>query len=326
MVSSLTGQGIKAENIRGQERKTGINAEDLAIIRALALSTKADLKGDNLGSLELLFFPLHTPKPLSAEIKVHEIIKGKGDLTPILSTLLPVLAKTWGYSQLNIITHTHPLSEVNYDFFEHLVLNLYKKQGLYAFSNLRSTTFDKKSMGEVYVEVEPSSYLGNLWEERGKIKNIKIVLCEGGLLPKTQKDIIACVSGLLKGHSVEPFIQIIPLNSKTIGFSLTLVAEFERGLGGFSFCQNDLDSFEDDIQKLYGEFEEWLNSQTTLSPNLLPYALIPMVFSKESSVLTTSKLTPEAQTIIWTLKQIIPLKLTVTKSADKNFKISFQPS
>lgn len=328
VVSCLIKQGIKIENIRGQERKTGINSEDLALIRLLSLSTEADIEGNHLSSSELLFLPKHSPKALKYELRVHEMIKGKGqnNATIILASALLVLAKTKDYSHLNIQAHTHASSGEHYDFFEHLILNLYKKQGIHTFPHLRSTTFDKKSMGEVSIEIEPSIYLSNIWEDRGRLKVIKIILSEYKLPLEIQKNIVNQLSEHLKKYDIEPFIQVIPLNSKNMGFSITLLAEFENGLGGYSICKSEVSNLKDDVQSLYNQFEEWMESKTTLSPNLLPYALIPMIFSDLESIFITSHLESSVRDMIWTLKQMIPLKLTITETLEKKFKVCFKPS
>lgn len=141
-----------------------------------------------------------------------------------------------------------------------------------------------------------------------------------------QKNIVNQLSEHLKKYDIEPFIQVIPLNSKNMGFSITLLAEFENGLGGYSICKSEVSNLKDDVQSLYNQFEEWMESKTTLSPNLLPYALIPMIFSDLESIFITSHLESSVRDMIWTLKQMIPLKLTITETLEKKFKVCFKPS
>ena len=169
-LSALTQQGVILQNIRDLERKPGLKTEDLILIEGLAKLCRAKVVGNKVGAQELHFIPQSYLKASDFSLSLP------GSVVKMLQFLLPVLARSASYSKVTLQGEVYSNHLYAYDHFEHLLLTLYRKFGLYAYPKLLRFGFGRMAKGEVEVEVEPSKFQSLEWSERGPLRAVRSIL------------------------------------------------------------------------------------------------------------------------------------------------------
>lgn len=312
-MSALTEQGLSLHSIRGAMRRPGLNAEDLTFIQALAESTGQNLEDLNLGDDRLTFLPLHGPHAIRMTLDVHSHDKGMhpGSACVIGHALVPVLSQAGAMSRLTLIGETHGSSVLSYDSFEQATLALHRRQSLYAFPSLVEAGFGYGSRGKLHLEIEPGPFEAIQWTKRGLVKECGIVVTynnvESGLLEE-QAEI---ASAELKAKGLKPSIESHEVHAKDRGASLTVWARCERGGGSGSAHLGKGLGISHLAETALRGFCEWHDSEAALDPYLADQVLIPAAFAPEKSVFSTSQITRRLTTMVWAIKQFLPIKATV---------------
>ncbi len=89
-LAALTGKAVRLENIRAGRSQPGLRPQHLTAVRALALITRANLTGDDIGSCRLTFSPQGI-FPGNYVFDVAEKTGSAGSVCLVAQTLLPVL-------------------------------------------------------------------------------------------------------------------------------------------------------------------------------------------------------------------------------------------
>ncbi len=317
-MATLTQQGVFIKNIRGAERKPGLSVEDLTLIEALAKVCRAKIEGAEFGSKQVQFVPEIYPKAMDQAFSIYDYIEGPvtGSVSKIFEVLLPILSRTGSYSQLSILGEAYPSGVDSYDRFEHLTLSLYKRFGLYAFSHLMSSGFGHRTRGEVQVDVEPSGFLPLEWEVRGALWHIKAIMSVSNLKKAEIFQYEKAINKLFSRSDFVPEIEVIEIPSSNAGLCLTLLAEFENGLGGLSVMSYKKELPKNLVQKAYDEFENWYLSDATVDANLALQFLILAAFSPGKSSMIVPSLSDPLLAMTWVIKQFLPIKITLTEESN----------
>ena len=64
-------------------------------------------------------------------------------------------------------------------------------------------------------------------------------------------------------------------------------------------------------QQAFEELLDWMSGSSTVDPYLADQLVIPLAFAEGSSSFTVSRLTKRFLTIVWVIKQFLPIHLTV---------------
>lgn len=150
MLSLATGKGFHITNIRMKRPKPGLLHQHLAVVKAFCLATSSKLLGGELGSTELKFYP---GRPISKDVKID--IGTAGSITLILGALLPALGLAGGEVHITVKGGTDAKWSPTYDYFENVVMKMYKDRGLKVGSKLDRRGFYPVGGGEVEAEVQP---------------------------------------------------------------------------------------------------------------------------------------------------------------------------
>lgn len=312
-IAALTQQAVRIHNIRGAMRKTGLQAEDLAFVHALAASTRAEVSGDELGHNDLTFSPTRSPRPIQHRLDIGEYEKGgvPGNALIVLEALLPVLCRAGGYSKLIAHGETYNPNTLTFDAFERVSLAAHRRQGLVAFPSQVVAGFGYAARGEVGLEVEPSALHGIEWTTRGKLKEAQAVIAYAELQPTIAERAATETVRLLGMLKLEVEPEIVEVRSRTPGVHVTLMAEFDRGFGvGSAMGQRGV-KVENVVGHAFDAFAEWFRSDATVDPFLADQLLLPAVLAGEPTSFTTSRVTQRLITMSWVIKQFLPSHITV---------------
>lgn len=312
-LSVLTQTPVRVHHIRGGTRRPGITSEDLTFVRMMESVCSPELDGDDLGSEELTFAPTHSPRPLRGVFDVQEHEKGQipGNALMLAESALPVLARTGAYSVFGVHGETYNPNTLTFDAFSLATLKLHAKQGIVGFAAQAKAGFGFAGRGEVRFEIEPSAPHGLLWERRGELQRISGLVTHHGVAKDVPSRALESLHKQLSEWKVELELDESSVDSRESGVFITLVAEYERGLG--TGCAMGARGVRTDVvcRSAVEHLGEYLRSEASLDPYLADQALLPAVLAGEPSVFTTQRITPRLQTMAWLTRQFIPIPVTI---------------
>lgn len=312
-VAGLTRQSLRIHNIRGATRKPGLTPEDLSFLLALAQSCNAELEGDEVGSDAVNFFPTQMPRPLKVSIDVQANAAGHqpGNCLVVAEALLPVLSRAMGMSTLHMHGETYSNHSITFDVLCHSIFRAHQQQGLFANAAQSQAGFGFASRGEVTVEIEPSVPQPIDWSSRGHLRNAHCVIAIGDLPMHIAERGAAEAEKLGRDLGLDVDVDIVPVAAKSPGVFVSVMAEFERGMGsGGALGQRGV-RIEHVTRQAFNEFSEWFVTDATVDPYLADQLLLPAVLAGAPSVIKTSRLTRRLITMAWVIKQFLPVHLTI---------------
>ncbi len=312
-MAAHTQQPLLLRQIRGGTAFPGLDLEDLAILRVLRKSCDAEVEGGALGSLELRFAPRTKPSAWNGETAALELppsVRGLSVPT-VLNALLPILARTGAYSDLKLKGETYGKRALSYDYFACVTLQAYRAMGLHAFPEQLRPGFGRESKGEARLEIEPSVLTGLRWGQRGKLCGCRAVLTTARLGRGVGARGVSHLEALATQMKLPLEIEVQELETEGPGCFLTLWAEFERGLGGATAMGMKGLRVESLAQTGLAELRRWLGSEATLDPFLADQLLVALAIAEGDSEFQVSELTQRFLTMVWVIKQFLPIRLTV---------------
>lgn len=326
-VAALTQQAVRIHHIRGGTRKPGLTSEDLTYLQMLEAVVGADVSGDKLDSDEVTFTPKHAPRPLRGiyDIRAHEKGSVPGNALMVTSSLLPVLARTGAYSAFDLKGETYNPNTLTFDAFTAASLRLHARQGLVATAEQTYAGFGYAALGEVHVEVEPSSLHGFEWLGKGGVIHVRGVLAYADLHRDIVDRGLKTAEGLAQAAGYTLELQALETNSRTPGVHMTFIAEYERGLGSGQAMGTRGLRMERVIDQAWEQLEQFMRSPGTLDSYLADQALVTAAFANSPTTFLTERITPRLQTMAWVIKQFMPIEITILGRPGESGKVSVKP-
>lgn len=309
-MSALTQTPVRIHQIRAATRKPGISCEDLTFVRMVEMVSNADLVGDELGSHELMFRPRRAPKPLSGTFDIQSQEKGAspGNALMLADSILPVLSRAGAYSAFSILGETYNNHTLSYDAFQYATLELHARQGVVAFARQKSAGFGFGGLGNVEIEVEPSVPQGFQWPKRGELRKLRGIVAYQGMSKSVPERALEELGSLLSEGSELDMVQV---DSHEAGIHVSLIAEFETGLGvGTCMAGKGID-IEAACRSAHAALKEFTDTSATLDPFLADQALLCAALSPEPTHFVTSRITPRLQTMAYIVRQFMPIPITI---------------
>ena len=164
-LSLVTGQPFRITNIRAGRKQPGLLRQHLTAVRAATEASGARVKGDVIGSRDLVFEP-GAVRPGEYEFAVGTA----GSATLVLQTVLPALMTAAGPSRLVLKGGTHNPWAPPFDFLEKALLPLLGRMGPQVAVRLVRPGFYPAGGGEFTVDIRPAPHLAPLeLLERGEV-------------------------------------------------------------------------------------------------------------------------------------------------------------
>jgi len=325
IMSALTQQAARIEEIRGGTRFPGLDAEDVTLIRALANICNAETEGADVGSNAVSFLPTCRPRGFKGAIQSARTSSKRGaNSLIVLSSLLPVLARSGVYSTLTAEGETYGTNALSYDYFANVTLAAMKQIGLYAFPELVLPGFGRESSGVVEIDVEPSSFTGIDWSDRGALKGVNAVVTTSSLPSSVGERIASHLTHLAQNAGMKLHVDNVDLEAPARGVFVTAWARYERGLGGGTAMGSTSLRAETVAQTAFQELFTWMAGNSTTDPFLADQILLPLVLAETSSTFTVSRLTQRFLSIVWVVKQFTPIHITVRGAENGQGTVTIQ--
>jgi len=323
-VSALTQQPMRIHHVRGATRKPGLTSEDLTFLQVLEESCNAEVTGADLNADEFSFAPTRAPAAVRRgfDVRSHEKGTVPGNALMIGQSLMPVLARAGKYSFLNLKGEIFNPNTLTFDAFERATLKVHAKQGLVAFARLIEAGFGYAGHGELALEIEPSVFNGFEWKERGELLRLSGVISYAGIHDEMIERGQILGRSLLVHHDPNAEFESIETPSRQHGCHVTVIAQYERGLGVGSAIGMRGARVESVVRQAIDKCAEFMASKATLDPFLADQVLLPAVFAGQPTTFLTSQVTPRLQTMAWVAKQFMPASITILGRTGEPGKVS----
>ena len=313
-LAGVLGEPLHIYNIRQRRGQPGLRPQHLESVLTAAKLCNAEMKGATLGSRELWFKPDGT---VSGEIKAE--IGTAGSISMLLLTILPLCAYAKGAVSVQVVkggTDVRHAPTINY--LKYVLLPILERMGLNASLTIRKYGYYPKGMGEVFLEIQPSSKLTPIrLEEFGTVEELRgVSVCTFLEDRKVAERQAKAANGYLKNHGYEARIQVVNDRSNPLqkGSSLVLWTKTSTGalLGGDAI--GELRKLSEVVgreaaENLFRDVEVHATVDVHLADMLVPYVAL----ADGNSVYLSRDVTDHLDTNMWLAQKILGVKFQVTK-------------
>lgn len=320
-LASIVNQPLHIFNIRKKRIQPGLRPQHLEAVLTAAKLCNAEVKGATLGSRELWFKPNAINRGA-----IRTEIGTAGSIPMLLLTVLPLCVFAKGPVHLHVLkggTDVRNAPTTNY--LKHVVLDVLKTMDLKASLTVLKYGYYPKGMGEVTLDVTPSSKLRPIKvEECGKIREISgLSVCTFLANRKVAERQAEAANKLLKSRNYEANIKVVNDKSNILqkGSSIVLWAKTDKGavLGADSI--GELGKTSEIVgREVAKEFLKEIESKATMDVHLADILVPYMALAEGDSVYLSRLVTEHLETNIWLVQKMLDVKFKITKMG-KLFRI-----
>ena len=300
-LSSITGRPVHVRNIRAARTKPGLLRQHLAVVRALAEITNAQIEGAELGSTEVSFYP---NKICAGNYEFA--IGSAGSTTLLFQSLMPVLSKADGPSIITLKGGTHNKMAPSVDFIEHVFLPRMRLIGFNVDSELETHGFYPNGGGVWRLRIEPNIDAKSLCLiGRGDLISTSAVVTNSKIELHVAERQLATVNKKL-GCSDEHLV-INKVRSPGPGNIVSVRAKYGHGMEFFEVAAEMRVSAERIAARAVNDFRKFDSTQAAVSEHLSDQLLLPMIISAGGEF-TTRELSSHTATNIDVINHVLGAK------------------
>lgn len=325
-MAALTQQAVRIDQVRAGTNHPGIDVEDLTLLKALTKSCAAETIGAEPGSNSVSFLPTRRCAGLKDALDIDPkfLATRVPNANVLLNALLPVLARAGAYSHVSLGGETYGSHSLCYDYFANVTMGAQKRLGLYAFPEQTAAGFGREGGGDVNLEVEPSHLQAIKWAKRGDLVAARATIAIGELPMTIAHRGLAHLTNLGINAKLPFEIDIIGVDSRKQGVCVTTWVEYENGIGGATAMGAKGIRIEAVAQAAFEDTYEWVRSNATVDPYLADQILPTAIFAEGETTFTVSRLTKRFLTIVWVIKQFLPIHITVKGTEGEAGEVSIR--
>ncbi len=316
-MAAILKEPLHIRNIRQKRPQPGLKPQHLEAVLTAAKLCNAEVKGAELGSRELWFYP---DEIIGGRIEAE--IATAGSIPMLLITVLPICAFAKSHVHIHVskggtdVSHSPTINYLSY-----VLLPVLGKMGLKASLTVHKYGYYPRGMGEVSVEVQPNPKLAPLdLEEFGVLKSVEgLSVCTFLADRRVAERQAEAASNLLKARGHGANIRAVNDSSNPLqkGSSLTLWAKTDTDvlLGGDAIGELRKPSEavgREAAENLLREVEAKAAVDVHLADMLVPY----MALTEGASVFLTRSMTDHLETNMWLAQEILGVKFETSKVGD----------
>jgi RNA 3'-terminal phosphate cyclase (ATP) len=307
-LSLVTGQPFRIINIRAGRKQPGLLRQHLTAVRAATETSGATVKGDAIGSHDLVFEP--------GEVRPGEYqfaVGTAGSATLVLQTVLPALALAAGPSRLTLKGGTQNPWAPPFDFLAKAFLPLLGRMGPQVAARLVRPGFYPAGGGEFTVDIRPAAHLAPVeLMDRGEILGRRARAMVARLPDHIAERELTVVRAKLgwpaEAMAVERIEESLgPGNVLVIEVECEHVTEVFTGFGELNVRAESV------AAKAVDEVRRWLAAGVPVGPHLADQLLVPLALA--GGRFRTVRPSRHAETNIAVIEQFIGAKITPTQAA-----------
>ncbi|MER3413872.1 MAG: hypothetical protein C4341_06465 [Armatimonadota bacterium] len=325
-LSALTGRAVRIANVRGGLQRPGVNPVDLAFLRIFTLCTDAISKGE-LGDSEILFQPRSALRPYRGNLDISKVarVSPSGSATLIAQTLVVPLSQAGRLSGFRLRGGTHVPYAPTHEYLELVALPALGEAGIGAWTSLCHAGYASGGAGEIEMEVEPSALCGFDFSDPGGMVSATAAIVTSELPEHVRSRAVERLEALARRDGLELGVRVLRPQAGAPGAAVTVTARMEHGFGGGQSLGQKGKPIEEVVEEAYSEFIEFLNSGCGVDAHLADQLVLPAALCREPAAFTTNRITSTLATVVWVVKQYIPVRLTLLGRENERGEIRVEP-
>ena len=306
-LSAICQKPFRMVHVRKGRKKPGLMAQHLLCVRALQQICGAQVRGDRLGSEEVVFQP-----GLSRWGEYDLPIATAGSTSLLLQAVLPPLIMTAQPSTMTLSGGTHVPFSPCYDYIAQIFLPALRKMGVPVESRIDQYGFYPKGCGKVRVSLGPAPELKPLdLTDRGEMRQIRGISAVANLPDHIGKRQQGAVLEVLAARGYSAEVEIRTLGAVGPGTFVFLKAETGSGSAGFSALGERGKRAEVVGREAAGQLLDYADSGASLDLHLADQILLYLALARGESRFTTSRITNHLLTNLDVIKRFLEVEVDV---------------
>lgn len=306
-LSCLTGRPFRICNIRKGRKKPGLMPQHLASVKAASELSQAEVRGAEVGSMELFFRP--------AEIRGGHYrfdIGTAGSACLVLQTMLPSLIFSGTNSTVTIMGGTHVPFSPSFNYVSEVFLPAIAKMGIDVRLEIENYGFYPSGGGLIRVEVSPVRKIIPLRVDKmGKIIEIRGYSCVANLpmsIAERQRD---AFMKRIAPYGLPLNIELLSVPSPGQGTFIFVKVISEDAIAGFTSLGARGKRAETVGIEAADEVIRYLQTDSAFDPHLPDQIALYLAICKEGSIITTSSITEHLVTNLWVIGKFIEFEYSI---------------
>jgi RNA 3'-terminal phosphate cyclase (ATP) len=287
-------------------------------VQAAAALCNARLSGDSVGSTA---FAVEPQAPVTAG-DYHFSIGTAGAAPLVVQTVLMPLALSPGRSRVTVTGGTHVPHAPAAEYLEAIYIPVLRRTGLHVSLSYSEAGFYPRGGGKIIFEVDnpqfaqapiPSPLILN---DRGKLESLHGYMVTSNLPPHVAERGGATVEAAMRAVGRKVTIEHRDKISPGTGAAVVLAARCQNGFAGFTGIGELRKPMEKVAEAPCKEFMPWWKSGAACDEHLADQLVLPLAFASGESRWTTPVVTDHLRTVIWLVRQFLPIDVSLTENSD----------
>lgn len=322
----LTQQGVHISGIRGGTNHPGLDLEDVMIARTLAAACGAEMEGGEAASQELTFVPSRRLAKVGPLAEVDPSTGRGANALVVLTSLIAPIARSGCFGEASAIGETYGHASLTFDYVDRVCLPALRRMGIYASAEMETASFGRDRYGKVRIECEPSAIEPLDWSDRGRLIGVRACIAYAGQPGSAASRARQHLENLAASSGIPLVVESREITASGPGLAVTAYAEFERGLGGSVQVPARWMRVETAAQAAFEAIADLVDSDASVDPHLIDLLIVPAVFAPGESHFRVRSLTRRFLTIVWAIKQFLPIHIIAAGDQDGPGEITVRPS
>lgn len=322
-LAALTGRPLQLQNIRAGRSRPGLRPQHLTAVRAVAAVCDARLKGDEIDSQKLTFWPQSPPRATEYVFDVEDAAEhgSAGSVTLIMQAMLWPLLFAAGPSRVTLRGGTHVPFSPPYHYLENVFRPAMARFGATFELILESWGWLPAGKGQISALVEPVEQLQAVTFERQEPDVVSGVAAVTNLPSHIAQRMANRAANLLRDMSLQPDITPVRERGPGPGAGLFLWAP-QAGFGQLGRKGYPADKVADEA---VAELRAFIDNETAaVDHHLADQLLIPMALARGRSTFTTHLLSSHTLTNASLLRQWLDADISVSGRAGDAGSVSIR--
>ncbi len=320
-LSCLLKKPFRMINIRKGRKKPGLKPQHLTCVHALALISSAMVRGDAIGSTELVFEP-DDPKPGDYFFDIGTA----GSTSLLLQAILPPLIFAKEGSRITLTGGTHVPFSPPYHFISDIFAPMLSRLGIRVQTSIVNYGFYPKGGGKITAEVSPSVKLEALsLVDRGEVKKVSGISAVSSLPMSIANRQRETALRLLEQNKITVEIETLQVTSYSPGTFVFLKSATKDCLAGFSSLGERGKKAETVGEEAAREFLDYFSSHACLDLHLADQIVLYLAVVNGESIFTTSRITDHLLTNLWVIEKFLGIKYSIVGEKGNPGKVNIIP-
>ncbi|MEK6690753.1 MAG: RNA 3'-terminal phosphate cyclase [Nitrospirota bacterium] len=320
-LSCLLRRPIEIFNIRKGRKVPGLQPQHLTSVKAVKEISDAQVEGDRIGSLNLIF----SPKEVRGGDYFFDIGTA-GSTSLVLQAIMLPLSLTAEKSRIEIIGGTHVPWSPPFHYLDTIFIPILERIGLKIRLWIDKYGWYPKGGGRAGAEIDPVKGISTLdIRERGKLVRVRGISAVSNLPLSIAERQKAEGLRILKESNLYAEIELIDAPSIGRGTFFFINAEYENLTAGFSSLGERRKRAEDVAKEACEEFLAFHRSENALDPRLADQIVPYLSLAKGESSFTTSRITQHLITNIWLIKKFLSINIEIERQEGEDGKVIVKP-